>query len=207
MALFWDKILLASINETKRPGILAIVQFIVGVQTKDMMWPHLSIQLALCAVLFIIAGQKARETSLFDKRCAASRAVNLRTHDVAVLRRVLWAAVYGEQHVPARRDRRHRRDMRSRGFDQAERARFRAAAHRHAPSRLDRKERASVIPHTPRRARCCTVECALRLVRYARNGSLARHDGGSCRGLERGDGGVACAAEASTEMVLCEGEG
>lgn len=68
MALFWDKILLASINETKRPGILAIVLFIVGVQTKDMMWLHLSIQLALCAVLFIIAGQKARETSLFDKR-------------------------------------------------------------------------------------------------------------------------------------------
>lgn len=137
----------------------------------------------------------------------ASCAVGLHAHDVAVLRRVLWAAVYGEQHVPARRDRRHRRDMRSRGFDQAERARFRAAAHRHALSRLDRKERASVIPHTPRRARCCTVECALRLVRYARNGSLARHVGGSCRVLERGDGGVACAAEASTEMVLCEGEG
>lgn len=75
------------------------------------------------------------------------------------------------------------------------------------PPRLDRKERASVIPHAPRRARCCTVECALRLVRYARNGSLARHDGGSCRGLERVDGGVACAAEASTEMVLCGGEG
>lgn len=158
MALFWDKILLASINETKRPGILAIVLFIVGVQTKDMMWLHLSIQLALCAVLFIIAGQKARKTSLFDKRCAASRAVNLRTHDVAVLRRVLWAAVYGEQHVPARRDRRHRRDMRSRGFDQAERARFREAAHHHAPPRLDRKERASVIPHAPRRARRCPVK-------------------------------------------------
>lgn len=58
--------------------------------------------------------------------------MDLRAHDVAVLRRVLWAPAYGEQHVPARRDRRHRRDMRSRGFDQAERARFRAAAHRHA---------------------------------------------------------------------------
>lgn len=42
--------------------------------------------------------------------------MNLRAHDVAVLRRVLWAAVYGEQHVPARRDRRHRRDMRRRGL-------------------------------------------------------------------------------------------
>lgn len=38
-ALFWGKILLASINETKWPGILAIVLFIVGVQTEDMICP------------------------------------------------------------------------------------------------------------------------------------------------------------------------
>lgn len=65
--LFWGKILLASINETKWPGILAIVLFIVGAQTKDMIWPPLSIQPALCAVLFMFAGQKAREAGLFDK--------------------------------------------------------------------------------------------------------------------------------------------
>lgn len=65
--LFWSKILLASINETKWPGILAIVLFIVGVQTKDMIWLPLSIQPALCAVLFMFVGQKAREASLFDK--------------------------------------------------------------------------------------------------------------------------------------------
>lgn len=152
------------------------------------MWPHLSIQLALCAVLFIIAGQKARETSLFDKRCAASRAVNLRTHDVAVLQRVLWAAVYGEQHVPARRDRRHRRDMRSRGFDQAERARLRVAARRHTFPRLDRTEHASAILHAPRRTQRYPVECTHRLVRCPRAGILAHHDGGSCRVFERFDG-------------------
>lgn len=66
-ALFWGKILLASINETKWPGILAIVLFIVGVQTKDMIWLPLSIQPALCAVLFMFAGQKTRAASLFDK--------------------------------------------------------------------------------------------------------------------------------------------
>lgn len=66
-ALFWGKILLASINETKWPGILAIVLFIVGVQTKDMIWLLLSIQPALCAVLFMFAGQKARKAGVFDK--------------------------------------------------------------------------------------------------------------------------------------------
>lgn len=133
--------------------------------------------------------------------------MDLRAHDVAVLWRVLWAAVYGEQHVPARRDRRHQRDMRRRGFDQAERARFRTAARRHAPPRLDREERASVIPHAPRRARCCTVERALHLVRCACNDSLAHHAGGPCRVFERVDGGVVCAAEAGAEAVLCGGEG
>lgn len=66
-ALFWDKILLTSINETKWPGILAIVLFIVSVQTKNIIWLPLSIQPALCAVLFMLAGQKAREAGLFDK--------------------------------------------------------------------------------------------------------------------------------------------
>lgn len=66
-ALFWGKILLASINETKWPGILAIVLFIVSVQTKNIIWLPLSIQPALCAVLFMLAGQKAREAGLLDK--------------------------------------------------------------------------------------------------------------------------------------------
>lgn len=73
--------------------------------------------------------------------------MDLLTHDIAVLRRLLWAAVYSEQHVPSRRDRRHRRDMQSRGFDQAERTRFRAAAHRYAFPRLNRAEHASVALH------------------------------------------------------------
>lgn len=58
---------MASINETKWPGILAIVLFIVSVQTKNIIWLPLSIQPALCAVLFMLAGQKAREAGLFDK--------------------------------------------------------------------------------------------------------------------------------------------
>lgn len=119
----------------------------------------------------------------------ASCAVGLHAHDVAVLRRVLWAAVYGEQHVPARRDRRHRRDMRSRSFDQAEQARFRATAHRHAPSRLDRAEHASAILHAPHRTQRCPVERSFCLVRRAFDCGLARHVGGSCRVLERVDRG------------------
>lgn len=39
----------------------------MGAQTKDMIWLPLSIQPALCAVLFMFVGQKAREASLFDK--------------------------------------------------------------------------------------------------------------------------------------------
>lgn len=66
-ALFWGKILLASINETEWPGILAIAFFIIGVQTKDMIWLPLSIQPALCAVRLMFVGQRAHETSLFDK--------------------------------------------------------------------------------------------------------------------------------------------
>lgn len=118
--------------------------------------------------------------------------MDLRTHDVAVLRRVLWAAVYGEQHVPARRNRRHRRDMRRRGFDQAERARFRAAAHRHALPRLDRAEHASVILHAPRRAQCRPVECALRLVRCPCDDNLARHVGNPCLALKCADRDEVC---------------
>lgn len=113
---------------------------------------------------------------------------------MAVLRRVLWAAVYGEQHVPARRDRRHRRDMRSRGLDQTERARFRTAARRYAPPRLDREEHASAILHASRRTQRCPVECALRLVRCPCAGGLAHHTGGPYRALERFDVGAVCAA-------------
>lgn len=134
--------------------------------------------------------------------------MDLRTHDVAALRRVLWAAVYSEQHVPARRDRRHRRDMRHRGFDQAERARFRAAARRHAPPpRLDREEHASAILHTPRRAQRCPVERSFYLVRRAFDCGLPHHASGPYRVFERVDGGVVCAAEAGAEAVLCGGEG
>lgn len=133
--------------------------------------------------------------------------MGLHAHDVAVLRRVLWAAVYGEQHVPARRDRRHRRDMRSRDLNQTERDRFRAAARRHAPPpRLDREEHASAILHTPRRAQRRPVECALRLVRCPRAGGLAHHAGGPCRALRCFDGSVVCAAEDCGEVVLCGGE-
>lgn len=121
--------------------------------------------------------------------------MGLRAHDIAALRRVLWAAVYSEQHVPARRDRRHRWNMRGRGFNQAVRARFRADARRHALSRLDRKGRASAILHAPRRAQRCPVERSFYLVRRAFDCGLADHAGGSCRGLERIDGGVVCTAE------------
>lgn len=130
--------------------------------------------------------------------------MGLRAHDIAALRRVLWAAVYSEQHVPARRDRRHRWNMRGRGFNQAVRARFRADARRHALSRLDRKGRASAILHAPRRAQRCPMERALHLVRCPRAGSLAHHAGGPCRVLERVDRGVVCAAGA--EVVLCGDE-
>ena len=85
--------------------------------------------------------------------------------------------------------------MRRRGFDQAERARFRAAARRHAPPRLDREEHASAILHAPRRAQRCSVERSFCLVRRAFDCGLADHAGGSCRGLERIDGGAVCTAE------------
>lgn len=132
--------------------------------------------------------------------------MGLRAHDVAVLRRVLRAAVYGEQRVPARRDRRHRWDMRNRGFDQAERARLQSTARCHAIPRLDRAEYASVILHAPRRAQRRSVERDLRLVRCSRDGSLANYVGGSCRMLGHVDGGVVCAARAGAEVVLCGGE-
>lgn len=129
--------------------------------------------------------------------------MNLRTHDVAILRRVLWAALYGEQHVPARSDRRHRRDMRRRGFDQAERARFRAAAPHHALPRLDPAEHASAILHAPRRAQRCPVERALHLLRCPCAGGLARHAGGSCRVFGRVGGDVVRAAGAGAEVAPC----
>ena len=41
--------------------------FIIGVQTKDMIWLPLSIQPPLCALPFVFAGQKALEANLFGK--------------------------------------------------------------------------------------------------------------------------------------------
>lgn len=97
--------------------------------------------------------------------------------------------------------------MLNRGFDQAERARFRAAAHRHAFPRLDRKGHASVILHVPCRAQHCPMERAHRLVRCPRAGSLDHHAGGPYRVLERFDVGAACATLAGEEVVLCGDEG
>ena len=93
--------------------------------------------------------------------------------------------------------------MRSRDLNQAEWARFRAAAHRHAPSRLDRAELASAILHTPRRAQCCPVERSFCLVRRAFDCGLSHHASGPCRVFERVDGGVVFAAGAGGEVVLC----
>lgn len=67
LALFWAKLLLASIREMKYPGLLSLILFIVGVQTKEAVWLPLSVQPALCAVLFMYVGQEARRFSLFDK--------------------------------------------------------------------------------------------------------------------------------------------
>lgn len=151
----------------------------------------------------MFAGQKAREVGLLDKG-ALPPALWI----CALMTWLYCGAFYEQLYIVGNTYQRGTIDVIGgicgAAVNQAKWARFRAAARRHA---TPRKERASVILHVPRRARCCTVECVLRLVRYARNGSLARHDGGSCRGLERVDGGVACAAEASTEMVLCGGEG
>lgn len=94
--------------------------------------------------------------------------------------------------------------MRRRGFDQAGRARFRAAVHRHAPPHLDRKEHASVILHALRRAQRYTMECALRLARCPFDCGLANYAGGSCRVFEHVDGDAVCAAGAGGEVVLCK---
>lgn len=126
---------------------------------------------------------------------------------MAALRRVLWAAVYGKQHVPARRDRRHRRDMRCRSLNQAARARFRTTSRRHSFPRLDRAERTSTILHAPRRAQRCPIERALHPARSACGGGLAHHASDPCRVLECADGGVICAAEVCGEMVLSWDEG
>lgn len=67
LALFWAKLLLASIREFGHSGLLSLILFIVGVQTKDAIWLPLSIQPALCAVLFMYVGQEARKLSLFNK--------------------------------------------------------------------------------------------------------------------------------------------
>lgn len=159
-----------------------------------MIWLPFSIQPALCAVLFMFAGQKAREAGLFDKG-ALPPALWI----CAFMTWLYCGAFYGQLYMMSNTYQHDAidvigGDMRSRGFDQAERSRFRAAARRHAP-RLDREEHASAILHTPRRARRCPVERSFYLVRRAFDCGLADHAGGSCRGHERIDGGAVCTAE------------
>lgn len=60
LALFWAKILLAGINETKYPAVFSLVLFVIGISTRDAIWLPWSIQPALCAVLFMYAGQRVR---------------------------------------------------------------------------------------------------------------------------------------------------
>lgn len=131
-ALFWGKIPLASINETKWPGILAIVLFIVSVQTKNIIWLPLSIQPALCAVLFMLAGQKAREAGLFDKG-ALPPALWI----CALMTWLYCSALYGQLYMVSNTYQHGAIDVIGgicgAAVDQAKWARFRAAARRHAP--------------------------------------------------------------------------
>lgn len=67
LALFWAKLLLTSVNQTKWPGLLSLCLFIVGIGTKDYMWLPWSVQPALCAVLFMYVGQKVRQEKLLAR--------------------------------------------------------------------------------------------------------------------------------------------
>lgn len=58
-ALFWGKILPASINEAKWSGILAIVLFIVDVQTKDMICPLKHTAGTLCGAVYVCWAESA----------------------------------------------------------------------------------------------------------------------------------------------------
>lgn len=205
-ALFWGKIPLASINETKWPGILAIVLFIVSVQTKNIIWLPLSIQPALCAVLFMLAGQKAREAGLFDKG-ALPPALWI----CALMTWLYCSALYGQLYMVSNTYQHGAIDVIGGICGAAILIKLSGLASERLPaatrlSRLDRAEHASAILHAPRHARRCPVECAHHLVRCACNDSLAHHAGGPCRALRCFDGGIACAARAGAKMVLSKGE-
>lgn len=194
-ALFWGKILLASINETKWPGILAIVLFIVSVQTKNIIWLPLSIQPALCAVLFMLAGQKAREAGLFDKG-ALPPALWI----CALMTWLYCSALYGQLYMVSNTYQHGAIDVIGGICGAAILIKLSGLASERLPAatrppRLDREEHASAILHTPRRAQRCPVERSFYLVRRAFDCGLADHAGGSCRGLERIDGGAVCTAE------------
>lgn len=66
LALFWAKLLLASANETKSPIVVVVLLFITGISTRDYVWLPLSVQPALCAVLFLYVGARIRELKLLD---------------------------------------------------------------------------------------------------------------------------------------------
>lgn len=174
----------------------------MGAQTKDMIWLPLSIQPALCAVLLMFAGQKAREVGVLDKG-ALPPALWI----CAFMTWLYCNAFYGQLYMMSNTYQHGAidvigGDMRSRGFDQAGRARFRAAAHRHTLPRLDRAEHASAILHALRRAQRCTVERSFCLVRRTFYCGLVHHAGGSYRVLGRVDRGVVCAAWTLGAVVL-----
>lgn len=194
-ALFWGKVLLTSINEAKWLGILAIVLFIMGVRTKDMAWLPLSIRPVLCAALFMLVGQKAREAGPFDKG-ALPPALWI----CALMTWLCCSALYGQLYMVSNTYQHGAIDVIGGICGAAILIKLSGLASERLPGatrppRLDREEHASAILHTPRRAQRCPVERSFYLVRRAFDCGLADHAGGSCRGLERIDGGVVCTAE------------
>ncbi|MBY4796987.1 acyltransferase [Collinsella sp. AGMB00827] len=67
-ALFWARIVLSAISELEYPGVYAVALFFVGVVSKEQIWLPLSIQPALCAVLFLWFGQYIRRSALLEPR-------------------------------------------------------------------------------------------------------------------------------------------
>lgn len=172
-----------------------------------MVWLPLSIQPALCAVLFMFVGQKAREASLFNKG-ALPPALWI----CALMTWLYCGAFYGQLYIVSNTYQHGAIDVIGGICGAAVLIKLSGLVSERLPaatrlSRLDRAEHASTILHAPRHARRCPVECALHLVRCPCAGSLAHHAGSSCRVFERVDGGVVCAAEAGAEAVLCGGEG
>lgn len=66
-ALFWAKLLLASIEETDHPALIALILFVIGIYTKDAIWLPLAIQPALCATLFLYIGKYIKENDTLNK--------------------------------------------------------------------------------------------------------------------------------------------